>query len=77
MANGESHLFNVFAHPEQVFVRGEGVWLFDDKGERYLDFIAGIAVNGLGHAHPKLVSALTEQAQKLWHISNMYKIEGQ
>jgi acetylornithine/N-succinyldiaminopimelate aminotransferase len=77
MAIGESHLFNVFAHPEQVFVRGEGVWLFDDKGERYLDFIAGIAVNGLGHAHPKLVSALTEQAQKLWHISNMYKIEGQ
>lgn len=77
MASGESHLFNVFAHPEQVFVRGEGVWLFDDKGERYLDFIAGIAVNGLGHAHPKLVSALTEQAQKLWHISNMYKIEGQ
>ncbi|HWA22953.1 MAG TPA: aspartate aminotransferase family protein [Caulobacterales bacterium] len=77
MAAAESHLFNVFAHPEQVFVRGEGVWLFDDKGERYLDFIAGIAVNGLGHAHPKLVSALTEQAQKLWHISNMYKIEGQ
>jgi acetylornithine/N-succinyldiaminopimelate aminotransferase len=77
MADAENHLFNVFAHPEQVFVRGEGMWLIDDKGDRYLDFIAGIAVNGLGHAHPKLVAALTEQAQKLWHISNMYKIEGQ
>jgi acetylornithine/N-succinyldiaminopimelate aminotransferase len=77
MAKGENHLFDVFAHPEQVFVRGEGMWLIDDKGDRYLDFIAGIAVNGLGHAHPKLVSALTEQAQKLWHISNMYKVEGQ
>ncbi|MGE3301869.1 MAG: aspartate aminotransferase family protein [Hyphomonadaceae bacterium] len=73
----ESHLFNVFAHPEQKFVRGQGVWLFDDKGDRYLDFIAGISVNALGHAHPALVSALTEQAQKLWHISNMYRIEGQ
>jgi acetylornithine/N-succinyldiaminopimelate aminotransferase len=76
-AASESHLFNVFAHPEQVFVRGEGMWLIDDRGDRYLDFIAGIAVNALGHAHPKLVAALTEQAQKLWHISNMYKIEGQ
>jgi acetylornithine/N-succinyldiaminopimelate aminotransferase len=76
-AADESHLFNVFAHPEQVFVRGEGVWLFDDKGDRYLDFIAGIAVNALGHAHPRLVETLHAQAQKLWHISNMYKIEGQ
>lgn len=77
MAADESHLFNVFAHPEQVFVRGEGVWLFDDKGERYLDFIAGIAVNALGHANPALTAALYAQAQKVWHISNMYKIEGQ
>jgi acetylornithine/N-succinyldiaminopimelate aminotransferase len=76
-AAAENHLFDVFAHPEQVFVRGEGVWLIDDKGDRYLDFIAGIAVNALGHAHPKLVSALHEQSKKLWHISNMYKIEGQ
>ena len=76
-AAAENHLFNIFGHPEQVFVRGEGLWLIDDKGDRYLDFIAGIAVNALGHAHPKLVEALHAQAQKLWHISNMYKIEGQ
>jgi acetylornithine/N-succinyldiaminopimelate aminotransferase len=76
-AASQSHLFNLFAHPEQVFVRGEGMWLFDDKGDGYLDFIAGIAVNALGHAHPKLVEALTAQAKKLWHVSNMYKIEGQ
>lgn len=72
-----SPILPVYAPPEQVFVRGEGAWLFTDKGERYLDFIAGIAVNSLGHAHPKLVAALTEQAGKLWHVSNMFQIPGQ
>lgn len=59
------------------FVRGEGAYLFDENGERYLDFAAGIAVNALGHAHPKLVAALTEQAAKLWHTSNLYRVPEQ
>ena len=59
-----------------VFERGEGAWLFTGDGERYLDFTAGIAVNVLGHAHPHLVAALTEQAGKLWHLSNLFRIEG-
>ncbi|MCJ8142757.1 aspartate aminotransferase family protein [Ancylobacter sp. A5.8] len=59
-----------------VFERGEGAWLFTKDGERYLDFTAGIAVNVLGHAHPHLVAALTEQAGKLWHLSNLFRIEG-
>jgi acetylornithine/N-succinyldiaminopimelate aminotransferase len=77
MSTPSSHLLPVYAPPEQLFVRGEGVNLYTDKGERYLDFIAGIAVNALGHAHPKLVAALTEQAGKLWHLSNMFRVEGQ
>ncbi|HEY9211886.1 MAG TPA: aspartate aminotransferase family protein [Ancylobacter sp.] len=59
-----------------VFERGEGAWLITKDGERYLDFTAGIAVNVLGHAHPHLVAALTEQAGKLWHLSNLFRIEG-
>jgi acetylornithine/N-succinyldiaminopimelate aminotransferase len=59
-----------------VFERGEGAWLFTKDGQRYLDFTAGIAVNVLGHAHPHLVAALTEQAGKLWHLSNLFRIEG-
>lgn len=66
----------VFNRPEELFVRGEGVRLYTDKGEAYLDFIAGIAVNSLGHANPKLIKALTEQAGKVWHLSNMFRIEG-
>jgi acetylornithine/N-succinyldiaminopimelate aminotransferase len=57
--------------------RGEGCWLIDDRGRRFLDFGAGIAVNALGHAHPALVAALTEQAGKLWHTSNLYRVPGQ
>ncbi len=72
-----SHVLPVYAPADEVFVRGEGAWLFTEKGDKYLDFIAGIAVNALGHANPKLTAALTEQAGKLWHLSNMFKIEGQ
>jgi acetylornithine/N-succinyldiaminopimelate aminotransferase len=72
-----SPLLQVYSPPEERFVRGQGCWIETDKGERYLDFIAGIAVNALGHAHPKLVAALTEQAGKLWHTSNMFLVEGQ
>ncbi|PRX37645.1 acetylornithine/N-succinyldiaminopimelate aminotransferase [Meinhardsimonia xiamenensis] len=60
-----------------TFVRGEGSWLTAEDGSRYLDLGAGIAVNALGHAHPALVAALTEQAQKLWHVSNLYRIPQQ
>jgi len=57
------------------FVSGEGSWLETADGSRYLDMGAGIAVNALGHANPDLVAALTAQAQKLWHVSNLYQIE--
>lgn len=56
------------------FQRGEGSWLIAEDGTRYLDFTSGIAVNALGHAHPALVAALNEQAQALWHVSNLYEI---
>lgn len=60
-----------------AFVRGEGAYLFAEDGKRYLDFGAGIAVNAFGHANPKLVAALTEQANRLWHTSNLYRVQGQ
>lgn len=69
--------FSVFNHPDTKFVSGNGVWLKTDKDEEYLDFTAGIAVNSLGHCHPHLVEALKSQAEKLWHISNLYQIDGQ
>jgi acetylornithine/N-succinyldiaminopimelate aminotransferase len=66
-----------YARANLTFERGEGVNLFTDAGDAYLDFGAGIAVNALGHAHPRLVDALTEQAGKLWHTSNLYHVPGQ
>ena len=72
-----SPLFETFARVPLAFERGEGAWLFTQSGERYLDFAAGIAVNSLGHGHPHLVAALTEQAAKLWHVSNLYEIPDQ
>jgi acetylornithine/N-succinyldiaminopimelate aminotransferase len=63
-----------YARIDLAFERGEGAWLFTAAGERYLDFTSGVAVNALGHAHPYMVKALTEQAQKLWHVSNLYRI---
>jgi acetylornithine/N-succinyldiaminopimelate aminotransferase len=69
-----SHLLPIYARVDLVFERGEGAWLFTAEGERYLDFTAGVAVNALGHAHPHLVKALTEQAYKVWHVSNLYRI---
>ena len=59
------------------FLRGEGCWLTEASGAQYLDLTAGIAVNALGHAHPALVQALTDQAQALWHVSNLYRIPAQ
>jgi acetylornithine/N-succinyldiaminopimelate aminotransferase len=60
-----------------AFVKGEGSWLTAEDGSRYLDLGAGIAVNALGHTHPALVAAITEQAAKLWHVSNLYRIPEQ
>lgn len=69
-----SHILPTYARVDLAFERGEGAWLTATNGERYLDFTSGIAVNGLGHAHPHLVEVLTEQAKKLWHVSNLYRI---
>ena len=66
-----------YGRQDVVFERGEGAWLVSTTGERYLDFTSGIAVNGLGHAHPHLVKALTEQAGILWHTSNLYRVKNQ
>jgi len=66
-----------YARQDVVFERGEGAWLIATSGDRYLDFASGVAVNALGHAHPRLVAALTGQAEKLWHCSNLYRIAGQ
>lgn len=72
-----SALYNTFARLPLAFERGEGCWLMTADGTRYLDFASGIAVNSLGHAHPHLVAALTNQASTLWHVSNLYEIPGQ
>ncbi|MEM7766806.1 MAG: aspartate aminotransferase family protein [Pseudomonadota bacterium] len=68
------HIMPVYNPPEQAFVRGEGVRLFTEEGEAYLDCIAGIAVSALGHSHPAMVDALKSQAEKLWHTSNMFRV---
>ena len=68
-----SSILPVYARANLAFERGEGAWLVAEGGRRYLDFGSGIAVNALGHSHPHLVAALTEQAARLWHISNLYQ----
>ncbi|MEM9591206.1 MAG: aspartate aminotransferase family protein [Pseudomonadota bacterium] len=72
-----SALLPTYARSDLSFARGEGAFLFDENGERYLDFSSGIAVTALGHAHPRLLDALNEQAQKVWHVSNLYGIAEQ
>lgn len=66
-----------YARQDLVFAEGAGSWLTTTEGERYLDLASGVAVNVLGHAHPRLVAALHAQAEKLWHTSNLYRVEGQ
>ncbi|MBP6077080.1 MAG: aspartate aminotransferase family protein [Nitrosomonas sp.] len=68
---------NTYSRLPVTFVKGEGVWLWDDRGERYLDALAGVAVCGLGHCHPRLTKAVCEQAGTLIHTSNLYHIEKQ
>src|SRR5579885_2902898 len=69
-----SHLLPTYARVDLAFERGDGAWLTTPEGDRYLDFTSGVAVNALGHAHPALVKALSEQAQKVWHVPNLYRI---
>ncbi len=69
-----SHLLPTYARVDLAFERGEGAWLTATDGSRYLDCAGGVAVNVLGHAHPALIAALTEQAGKVWHVSNLYRI---
>lgn len=70
-----SPLMPVYSPPPADFTEGRGVEVFTAEGRRYLDFIAGIATNALGHCHPKLVAALTAQANRIWHMSNMYQTQ--
>ena len=69
-----SSLLPTYARFNLAFERGEGAWLYATNGEKYLDFGAGIAVVSVGHSHPHLVEALTEQGKKLWHVSNLFEI---
>lgn len=70
-------LYDTYSRAPLRFERGEGVWLITETGERYLDFGAGVAVTSVGHSHPHVVDALKVQAEKVWHLSNIYEIPGQ
>ncbi len=72
-----THLMNTYNRLPIAFTHGNGARLFDEQGKEYLDALAGIAVNGLGHAHPKLVAALTDQVSRLIHTSNVYRVREQ
>ena len=72
-----SAVLPTYARADIAFSHGEGVYLVAENGQRYLDFGAGVAVNVLGHSHPHLVSALTEQVAKVWHVSNLFQSKGQ
>jgi len=67
-----SALFPTYARADIQFARGTGPWLFTESGDQYLDFASGVAVLSLGHDHPHLVKALTDAAQKPWHVSNLF-----
>ena len=73
----EAALYDTYSRAPLRFERGEGVWLISETGDRYLDFGAGVAVTSVGHSHPHVVGALKEQADKVWHLSNIYEIPGQ
>ncbi|MDE0604291.1 MAG: acetylornithine transaminase [bacterium] len=75
--SGPCPLMPTYGPPSVMFVRGDGCWLWDRDGTRYLDFLSGIAVCGLGHAHPKVAEAVAEQARTLCHVSNLYATEPQ
>jgi acetylornithine/N-succinyldiaminopimelate aminotransferase len=75
--DAERHLMNTYKRPPFVFVRGKGCYLYDDQGRTYLDFLGGIAVNALGYAHPRLVSAIRREAGRAAHLSNLFHNEFQ
>jgi acetylornithine aminotransferase len=77
IAMSQSHLMNTYARQPVAFVRGEGPYLWDEEGKRYLDAVAGVAVNTLGHGHPGLVKAIADQAASLIHSSNLYRVKRQ
>src|SRR5262245_58640925 len=72
-----SPLFNVFRRQPVTFVKGRGAYLWDEGGKRYLDFFSGLAVAGLGHAHPAVARAVAAQARTLIHVSNIYHTQPQ
>ena len=69
-----SNLTKNYNRKKLSFVKGKGSYLYSSNGSKFLDFVQGIAVNSLGHAHPKLVKAINYQAKKLWHVSNAFII---
>ena len=71
------YIINTYGDRSLAFVKGEGPYLWDAEGKKYLDFLGGLAVNGLGHAHPKVVEAIREQAGNILHTSNLYYIQPQ
>ena len=73
----KSYIMPTYGNRELEFIKGRGCYLYDNKNNKYLDFASGIAVNSLGHCHPKLISALNKQSNQLWHVSNLYKIKKQ
>jgi len=75
--DGQSVLMNTYSRQPLVLVKGRGTKVYDSDGREYLDFVAGVAVNNLGHCHPKVVVALQKQAQRLMHVSNHFHIEPQ
>lgn len=77
VASYQQHLMNTFGAPKRVFVRGEGSHVWDADGRKYLDLLSGLAVNGLGHAHPAVLSAITSQIATLGHVSNFFATPGQ
>ena len=72
-----SSVANNYNRKKIVFSHGKGIYLFTNKGEKYIDLAAGIAVNLLGHSNKDLINALSVQSRKLWHVSNLYEIEEQ
>ena len=76
-AMATKYIINTYGDRKLALVRGEGPYVWDADGAKYLDFLGGLAVNGLGHCHPNVVAALREQAGKLLHVSNLYYIEPQ
>ena len=71
------YIMNTYGDRQLAFIKGEGAYVWDAEGKKYLDFLIGIAVNGLGHCHPRVVEAIQKQAETLLHISNLYYIQPQ